>query len=298
MRGDLDTLLRGCGGAASRQTLVRHGIATHTIDNEVRSGLLVTAATDVYCRPWDVDDIELRERATLLSLGRAAALSHLTGLRRWALPVPTCLPVHASVPATRAPRSREGLVVHRVARFPPVVRLNGLVTVTAAEAVVTSWPLLPVDEGRRTAIDATRRRIASPADLALARDRHPRLRGRTALRDLVGLLAQGCESELEIWGHLGVFDVAGLRHAVRQYPVVVGGQRFRLDLAYRDERVAVELDGRAFHFGAEQRERDMLRDALLASIGWLTLRFSHRRLHTDVDGCRRDTLAALAARRR
>jgi very-short-patch-repair endonuclease len=42
----------------------------------------------------------------------------------------------------------------------------------------------------------------------------------------------------------------------------------------------------------------MLRDAALASIGWLTLRFSHDRLHDDRAGCVRDALAVLAARRR
>jgi very-short-patch-repair endonuclease len=57
------------------------------------------------------------------------------------------------------------------------------------------------------------------------------------------------------------------------------------------------LDGYRFHSGRVQRERDMQRDAALAAAGWLTLRFSHARLHSDVEGCRRDTLAALAARR-
>ena len=45
------------------------------------------------------------------------------------------------------------------------------------------------------------------------------------------------------------------------------------------------------------RERDARRDAALASTGWLTLRFSYARLHSDIDGCRRETLAALARRR-
>lgn len=75
------------------------------------------------------------------------------------------------------------------------------------------------------------------------------MKGRAALTRLIDQLTAGCESELELWGYLEVFDAPGLR-----------------------------------------------RDAALASIGWLTLRYSHERLHRDVAGCRRDTLAALAAR--
>jgi very-short-patch-repair endonuclease len=73
---------------------------------------------------------------------------------------------------------------------------------------------------------------------------------------------------------------------------------FRADIGYGAERVAIELDGATYHGDRTQRERDMRRDAAFASIDWVTLRFSHDRLHGDVEGCRRDSLATLAARRR
>lgn len=298
MRDDIQRILDRCGGLASRALLLRHGISRHAIDNEVRSGALVALAPGVYCRPWDADQVELHERAALVGLGRATAISHLSGLRRWGLPDGAPHPVHVSVPARRAPRQTDRLAVHRVARFPPVVRLDGLVTVTAESAIVTSWPLLGVQDRRAPAIEAVRQRLVTPAGLGAALEAHPRLPGRARLLALIALLQAGCESELEMWGHSGVFDTPGLRHGVRQKVVRVRGQAFRLDLAYEVERVAVELDGRRYHFAPEQRERDMRRDALLATEGWLTLRYSHHRLHTDVAGCRRDTLAVLAARGR
>ncbi len=94
-----------------------------------------------------------------------------------------------------------------------------------------------------------------------------------------------------------MFDVPGLRHARPQKRLYVNGRRYRLDLAYEAERVVVEMDGSQYHSSEEQRERDRRRDAALATLDWLTLRFSHRRLHSDVAGCRQDTLATLAARR-
>ena len=111
------------------------------------------------------------------------------------------------------------------------------------------------------------------------------------------MLDEGCESELEIWGYLGVFDVPGLRHGKRQLWVSTPAGRFRVDIGYEDERVAVELDGARFHADRDQRERDTRRDAAFAAIDWLTLRFTHDRLHADIPGCRRDTLATLSARR-
>jgi very-short-patch-repair endonuclease len=176
--------------------------------------------------------------------------------------------------------------------------VSGLITATVAPAVVASWPLLVGPDQRGPAITAVRTRLITSAALAAELAHHPRLAGRRELSSLIGLLEAGCESELEIWGHVHVFDVPGLRHAVRQKVVRANGKMYRLDHAYEDERLAVEMDGMRFHSSREQRERDMRRDADLATIAWQTLRLSHHRLHHDVLGCRRDTLATLAARRR
>jgi very-short-patch-repair endonuclease len=124
-----------------------------------------------------------------------------------------------------------------------------------------------------------------------------RLAGHSQLVRLIDLLAAGCEGELELWGYSAVFDVAGLRGAVRQRTVVVNGNAYRLDMAYEAERVAVELDGRAYHSSPEQWERDTRRDLALATMGWQTVRLSHRRLTQEVDQVRRQVLAVLASRR-
>jgi very-short-patch-repair endonuclease len=206
--------------------------------------------------------------------------------------------VHVTVPAQRYLRPPNGLVVHRASRFPPVVLLDSSLTVDLPFAVASSWPLLPAAQRRGPAVRATRQRLTRPADLSAAAAQLTRLPDRRGFLELVRLLERGCESELEIWGHLHVFDIPGLRHAKPQTKLHVAGRWYRLDLAYEAERVAVEMDGSQYHSSEEQRERDRRRDAALATIGWLTLRYSHRRLHADVAGCRRDTLATLATRRR
>ena len=80
--------------------------------------------------------------------------------------------------------------------------------------------------------------------------------------------------------------------------MTVAGRTYFLDAAYDDVLLAVEMDGAAWHGSRDQREEDISRDALLATVGWQTLRFGYRRLTGAPAACRRDIQAAHAARRR
>ena len=71
-----------------------------------------------------------------------------------------------------------------------------------------------------------------------------------------------------------------------------------LDRLYDGAMVNVELDGAAYHGEPGQRERDLRRDAALAALGFVTVRFSHLRLHADPDGVRAQLVEVLAVRRR
>jgi very-short-patch-repair endonuclease len=87
---------------------------------------------------------------------------------------------------------------------------------------------------------------------------------------------------------------------VQQRRITVAGERFALDAAYDDVLLAVEMDGAAWawHGSRRQREDDIRRDALLATIGWQTLRFGYARMTSDAVGCQHDVRSTHAARRR
>jgi very-short-patch-repair endonuclease len=93
-----------------------------------------------------------------------------------------------------------------------------------------------------------------------------------------------------------VFAVPELRGLVRQLPVRVGTTTYWLDLADERSKTAIELDGAAVHGSPAQRERDVRRDARLAALGWLTLRFTHERLRSERDQVRREAVATIASR--
>ena len=104
-----------------------------------------------------------------------------------------------------------------------------------------------------------------------------------SLEGLLDLVEQGCQSELE------VFE---LQHRVR----LPDGRRVFLDAAWPAARIAVEMDGHRFHSSRSDRERDMRRDAGLAVLGWVVLRYGYARLTSDPEGCRRE-IASVVRRR-
>jgi very-short-patch-repair endonuclease len=295
---DLDELIRQLGGAASRAELLPV-LGRHALDNMIKSKQLLAVFPRAYARPWDADLIDVRRRAALKSVGGENALSHLTALAMNSLPVPDDAALHVTAFLQRHPRGvPDELVVHRTQAPLRARQLDGFPVVGLETAIATSWPLLAGPEQRAPLIEAYRRRLIAPARLARATESAFWIPDLRSFRELVSLVLAGCESELELWGYTGVFDVDGLSDASRQVVVRVDGKNYRLDVAYEAEKLNVELDGRAFHASAEQWERDIARDLAVAKLGWQTIRLPHSRLFGDVDGCRSDVLAVREVRRR
>ena len=174
---------------------------------------------------------------------------------------------------------------------------RGLTVTRLEQALVDSWPTVPPADRRALVIRAVNDWLTTPERLSAALDRAPKLIDRAAFRHLLTKLADGCRSPLEIWGHEHVFTGPGMPAFRRQVPVRVWRRTVYLDMFAEGERVNIELDGATTHGSPGQREIDLRRDALLAAVGILVVRFAHRRLVHDVDEVRRETFAILATRR-
>ena len=128
--------------------------------------------------------------------------------------------------------------------------------------------------------------------------RHPVLPGRRELDRLLDLVGGGSHSEFEIWGLTHLFDIPGLPVVQRRYRLATSIGTVFLDGALEGVRLAIELDGAAYHRATEQRERDLRRDAAVLAEGWSTLRISRRRGYAEPAVCRTDIATAFRARRR
>jgi very-short-patch-repair endonuclease len=281
-------------GWATRSELVRR-VDRGSIDAWVSAGRLVRLQPGLYALPTAAAD--WRTRMDAVASSRRGVVSHRSALALWELVPVSDGPLHLTVDSARSARGSAGVVLHRAPDVREITRRVRGIPVTCVErAIVDSWPADPPSV-RAAAIAAVRDRLCTTAHLESELARRPRLPRRRGLAELVRLLANGCRSELEIWGCLHVLRGPGMPPFVQQRQVVVQGERFVLDAAYDDVLLAVEMDGAAWHGSRRQREADIRRDALLAGVGWLTLRFGYARMTADPAGCRRDVRAVHAVRR-
>ncbi len=109
--------------------------------------------------------------------------------------------------------------------------------------------------------------------------------GRRGVQPLRSVLEQRgrvapAESDLET-EMIQLIRRAGLPDPVRQLEVVVASRRFRLDLAYPDLKIAIEIDGDEPHFGTRATDNDRTRDGLLQLDDWLTQHFTKRHIRLE-----------------
>jgi hypothetical protein len=147
---------------------------------------------------------------------------------------------------------------------------------------------VPITTPIRTALDLgclLRRREAMAALDAFARihdissdqlelegRRYRRRRGVIQMRELVGLVDARAESARESWTRLAIHDAGIIAPEPQVWIEVDGVPTYRLDLAYRRARVAVEYDGWDAHERTpEQRAHDLARRTWLRENGWTVI---------------------------
>jgi hypothetical protein len=295
---DLLVLLGPHGVARASELAGR--VDRHTLGRWVADGRLLRPHRGVLAAPEGWPEWPTRALAGVLATD--GTLSHSSALAAWRV-AEDAGPVHVSVPAGRRALRSPGLVVHRVQDL-VTDRLGPLPVTPLPRTLVDSWGWAHGRQGHRRAVERARaaviqtlrdRRVGA-ARLRAEAARRPALPGRGALVTLVDLVEQGCQSELEIWGVREVLQGPGMPCFVQQHHVVLPTGVVRLDAALPELKVAVELDGAAFHGSADARERDTRRDVALAALGWVVLRFSYRRLTREPEGCRREILQVCRAR--
>lgn len=310
MNATLRSLLDRHHGLLERATVLQV-VPSWVLDRATGTGELVRLLPGVYAdarllppaAPTDPPTDQLdrlepgqRHRAAALYAAGRGVLSSRTALHIWGVrDQPPGEPLHLDVPVRSGLRSRRSLIVHQ---RPASAVVRGGVPVTPLEhSLIRAWPMLTTAERTQPVIRAVNDRRTTPERIDAALAAAPRLGHRAELRALLARLAAGCRSPLEIWGHDHVFVGPSMPAFRRQERIRVGGRVYYLDMYAEAERVDIELDGATAHGDPRQRELDLRRDAALAAVGILVLRFAHRRLVYEVEQVRRETVAVLRSRR-
>jgi hypothetical protein len=125
---------------------------------------------------------------------------------------------------------------------------------------------------------AITRRLTTPDRVALRLQELNR-RGRRGAGTLQGMVDEALRKPAPHSGlertFLWLLSSAGYPEPARQFPVDIGWERpVHIDFAYPPMLIGIETDGYEPHASRSQWELDRRRDAALALLGWLILRFT------------------------
>lgn len=112
------------------------------------------------------------------------------------------------------------------------------------------------------------------ADIEDRLRRYPKRHGNTQLRIVLTRLGDGAAAESERKLHR-LLRSSGIPGWEPNYSVWSNGELVAVvDVAIAERRLAIEIDGMAWHTGADRFQRDRTRQNALVRLGWTVLRFT------------------------
>jgi hypothetical protein len=288
-------VLRENGGVISVRSLRAIGFTADEVAGFVSHGDLKRLHRGVYAdgRNRLTDDGHLR--AALIAVEGEAWLAGSTAAAVWGLQAISLARIEICVVASSTPRHR-GLLVRRVSASPQrsEIKVRRGLRLSSVERLLLE---VARDAGRNeleALIDAAvRRGLLNFTELETTLGRHHREPGSGRLkRALTGYRPMprrksGLEESFDRW--------------LRSHPEIPEpernvkfGGRWELDCYWREQRLALELDGRPYHIVVRDIERDRRKDAWLQRHGLRVLRVTDLRWRIDRSGVHSDLMALLA----
>lgn len=261
-------------GVFSRWEAIRAGATKSMIWRRVNAGRWERLHQGVYRLAGVPRSWPQMLMAACLGGGAGAVASHRSAAALWELAGVEPGEIEISVPRGRRISPR-GVVVHEVLALPAadIALVDAIPATTPPRTVLDLAAVAPRDMVEEALDDALRRKLVSFRWLRwrLAQLRRSGRPGVTVLESLLRAREDGSvpESVLET-RLLRILDRAGLAAPLCQYEVrdrrgkLVG----RVDFAYVDVHLAIEVDGYQWHSGRQRWERDLERRNALTNRGW------------------------------
>jgi REase_MTES_1575/Transcriptional regulator, AbiEi antitoxin len=261
--------------------LTAAGVRRHHVDRRLRTGSLERVRPGVFAVAGTPRSFEQAVLAAVLAAGTHAVASHTTAAVLWNLPLvehevlelTTSRPHWARMPGVRAHRTVAFLgcehTVHQ--RIPMTSVARTLVDLSGWFSVAQLGRM--TDRALRKGTLRLNDLRKCVAGLSPARGRHPTRIERVLRRRLAGY--EPGDSDLEMRFARAIV-AGGLPEPVQQYRVIIGHRRYRIDLAYPELRIAIEIDGWEYHRTRTAFDKDRARANDLVVAGWHVLRFTSR----------------------
>ena len=264
-------------GVVSRAQLRDLGLGEGAIARAMREGRLHRLHRGVYAVGHTVLKAEGRWLAATMACGPGAVLSHASAAALWDLR-PTRSPridVTVRGSAKRAPR---GVAVHRTRRPIESTIHRSIPLTTPARTLADLAETVPRRGIEKALEQAEALRLLDVQAIDDVADANPGRAGPALVRRLVRAhdLGTFTRSDLE-----DAFLALCRRHRLPHPAVNRRIDGLEVDFTWRDEQVAVEVDGFRHHGTRAAFERDRARDARLTAAGWRVVRFTDRQVRRD-----------------
>jgi predicted transcriptional regulator of viral defense system len=270
-------------GVASRKQLLSAGLRRGTIGRGLRGSVLVAMRPGVYRFAATAESDEQRLIAATLAVAgsaishrSAAALHGLAGFRS---------PHSIEVTTTTGAREK-GIRVHRRSELPKSERstVRGVPVTNVARTLFDLCDVCEESEVARAIDDAFRRKLVTFDALErLLASRSSR--GRKSVSLLRDLLAERGPEDARAASELESRFLRIIRRAKLPMPEVNvdvydedGDRLARPDFLYRDRKLAIFTDGKAFHADRTAFENDRSQANALTANGWRVLRYTWRQV--------------------
>jgi very-short-patch-repair endonuclease len=180
-------------------------------------------------------------------------------------------------------RQRSGILCHR-SSVPPdeTGEVLGIPVTSVARTQFDLAGVLAKRGLERAMYEAEVRQLTDRLSLPNLLERYPRRRGAANLQALLGAnapvgIAQNDFEELFV----AFLDAEGLPRPRLNATLPIRGLLLKPDCMWSEQRLLVELDGRAVHGTARAFEGDRQRDRILLAEGWRSTRITWRQLRHE-----------------
>jgi very-short-patch-repair endonuclease len=291
------SVIRRQDGVLSRRQALEAGLTAKQIDRRVALGEWLAVHPGVYRVATAVPSAESSLRAASLWLDGRGVLTGAGAAWWWEMAAAAPTLWRFSTGQRFTVPSRPGLSISRAFVDPADVTRRRGVPVAARPLCVlqTAVELERERAGCGIALidRAKQRRWVLQSELERAHHRHRGTRDSASMGELLTRTGDRAHSELERAGirELRSSGIAGF--VVNHRTVLSTGRAVELDVAFVEQRVALEFDGYAYHGGADEHRADVRRANEIMASGWLLRRFTWADVLTDPDGFVRTVRAAL-----
>jgi len=248
------------------------GLGPRGIRHRVAAGRLHTLYRSVYAVGSRNLTREGHFLAAVYACGKDAALSHISAAAHRGFRPGASTKIHVTSP-TRSGRAYGGIRVHSGATLTAadITIHNGIPCTTVARTLLDLADVVAFDALDRAVHESVAMQLF---DLKAVKDVLGRANGRRGAQKLREVLADPGHLEGPL-PHQGVEErffafcrQQGLPRPEVHPDVPTAAETFEVDFLWRDQRLIVETDSRAWHSTIRTRERDAYRDALLEDAGY------------------------------